>query len=124
MGTHGRSQNRGTSRRKAWDSESTVCLGTAFPKRNSSSQTLVLWSASNNEILKNSWQENIKNKTKQKNNALGSNPDQMTPYLRYPSADIFKSLPYTPGDSPTVLSTSATCGHSAPECVSPNPDML
>lgn len=74
MGTHGRSQNRGTSRRKAWKSESTVCLGTAFPERNSSSQTLVLWSAANNEILKNSWQENIKNKMKQKNQCPGLQP--------------------------------------------------
>lgn len=72
MGTHGRSQNRGTSRRKAWESESTVCLGTAFPKRNSSSQTL--GSAANNEILKKSWQENIKNKTKQKNQCPGLQP--------------------------------------------------
>lgn len=86
-GHAGRSQSRGTSRRKAWDSQST-----AFPKRNSSFQTLVLWSASNNEILKNSWQENIQNRNK----ALGSNPGPMTPCLRYPGTDIFKSLPPPP----------------------------
>lgn len=60
MGTCGRSQSRGTSR------QSENCMfGNSFPKRKSSSQIVVLWSASN-EILKNSWQENIKNKMKQK----------------------------------------------------------
>lgn len=116
---------RGSQRDQQAQSESTACLGTAFPKRNSSSQILVLWSASNNEILKNSWQENIKNKTKQTNKKTTPWAPTHTKRLRISGTQALTFLKASP---PQVILPSC-CLHRprvATEhlCVSPNPDML
>lgn len=98
----GHAWDKSEQRDQQAQSKSTACLGAAFPKRNSSSQILVLRSASNNEILKNSWQENIKNKTKQKQQHPGLQPTPKNSVSQVPGTDIFKASPApTPGDSPT-----------------------